>query len=202
MLIFIAGCDCGGPTSGDGGSGGSGGGGGGSPPDAGPSYFCRTDYERFVVRQPGSTKGVAVAGPAQLIGGPTAAGKVGDWLLENDRIRVVVQGTDRHLGPLPYGGTLLDADLQRDGGAGRDQFGEMGLLYNFGRTLFPQHFDLLLPGGDGEPTVLAVSGPDIENDYLSLRNQLETTFGNQMCIRDSPYPKPPVQPCGLKNSSV
>ena len=49
----------------------------------------------------------------ELIGGPTALGEVGDFLLENDKIRVVIQGPGFSRGFGVYGGSLIDADLQR-----------------------------------------------------------------------------------------
>ena len=49
----------------------------------------------------------------QAIGGPKASGREGDFLLENDEIRVVVeQGSPSRL-PLGMGGTIVDIDLYR-----------------------------------------------------------------------------------------
>jgi hypothetical protein len=69
----------------------------------------------------------------QLIGGPRALGEVGDWMLENDKIRVIIQDTGFSRGFGVYGGGLIDADLVRHddqggdsvGGGGKDNFGEM-----------------------------------------------------------------------------
>ena len=72
----------------------------------------------------------------QLIGGEMAHGAVGDFVLENDKVRVVVQRPLRSIGPNPYGGVIIDADLKRAAGTiGRDQMGKLGLLYQFGRTV-------------------------------------------------------------------
>ncbi|MHB8877377.1 MAG: hypothetical protein ACYC8T_27100, partial [Myxococcaceae bacterium] len=46
--------------------------------------------------------------PGELIAGQMSSGAVGDFLLENDRLRVVIQGPGRALGPLPYGGAIVD----------------------------------------------------------------------------------------------
>ena len=67
---------------------------------------------------------------SQLIGGPAAAGAVGDCLLENDKIRVIVHGRPEHTGDsVGFGGTIIDADIQRPrrdarAGGGRDHLFE------------------------------------------------------------------------------
>jgi hypothetical protein len=82
---------------------------------------------------------------SELIGGPGAIGDVGDYVLENDRIRVVVSGEGNSPGPGMFGGSIVDVDLVRTGaefaGAnGLDQFSEV----------FPM-VDLVVPGyADGE----------------------------------------------------
>lgn len=69
---------------------------------------------------------------ADLVGGPGALGEVGDYLLANEQIRVVVQGPGYSRGFGLYGGSLIDVDLQRPssagssaGGEGRDNFSEL-----------------------------------------------------------------------------
>jgi hypothetical protein len=63
----------------------------------------------------------------EAIGGPHAIGQVGDFLLENDQIRLVIadKGTGRV--NTTFGGTLVDADLVRVGGegTGNDQLAEL-----------------------------------------------------------------------------
>ena len=50
---------------------------------------------------------------AQLVGGERALGDIGDYVLENERIRVVVQGPGYSRGFGVYGGSLIDADRRR-----------------------------------------------------------------------------------------
>lgn len=76
-----------------------------------------------------------VESQAELIGGPTAKGKVGDYLLENDRIRVVISGPGPTFTAGLFGGTVLDVDLQRTRsqdvqGRGFDAFAEAFPLAN------------------------------------------------------------------------
>ncbi len=191
---LVSGCNCqgggqpdGGPGGGTGGAGGGGGTGGGVA-----SGRCETELERYKTAATGTVKVKQVADSTDLIGGPAAYGKVGDWLLQNEKIRVIVQGFDRHIGPQPYGGTILDADLVRPAGEpGQDQFGETGLLYNFGRTLDPAKFEVLSDGSDGRAVVLAVTGLDAPNDYLSIRNQLRNMVGS-LPVTD-PYVAVPIK---------
>ena len=48
---------------------------------------------------------------AERIPGPASQGLVGDYFMANDRIRVVVQQPGRAMGPLPYGGNIIDMDF-------------------------------------------------------------------------------------------
>src|SRR5690606_28385382 len=89
-------------------------------------------------------------------------------------IQIVVQGPDRHIGSSPYGATILDAALA---GESNDQFGELGLLYNFGRTVEPTHFEIISDGSAGGAAVVAMSGRDTANDYLDIRSNLKTMLG-------------------------
>ena len=62
----------------------------------------------------------------------SALGEVGDFLLQNDHIRVVIQDKGFSRGFGIYVGSLIDVDLVRPtkpgtsaGGRGKDQFGEL-----------------------------------------------------------------------------
>ncbi len=84
-----------------------------------------------------------VESPNELIGGPGALGAVGDWLIGNQKIRVVIQDQGWSRGFGIFGGGILDADLVRSGvvgnskgGTGKDNWGE------FFPALFLQAFDV------------------------------------------------------------
>ncbi len=71
----------------------------------------------------------------ELIGGPSAKAKIGDFLLENDQIRVVIGGPGPGFSAGVFGGTVLDVDLRRfeseyRGGHGWDSFSEAFPLAN------------------------------------------------------------------------
>lgn len=149
--------------------------GGKLPFDAGtPTGRCELDLAPWTV-DVGTASLARVEASSQLIAGPNAHGGLGDYVFANERIRVVVQGPSRAFGPQPWGGNIIDADLV-DAPAG-DQFGEIGLLYNFGRTVRATQFDVVRDGSAGGSVVLAASGDDTPNDYLSIRNQLSNSLG-------------------------
>lgn len=98
----------------------------------------------------------------QTIGGPKATLDIGDFVLENDRIRVGVLGPRYSLGPSPYGGTVADVDLQRSepaygGGHGRDAFAEMFATVNMNLVAAESegNVSIISDGSDGKAIVRA-----------------------------------------------
>ena len=71
----------------------------------------------------------------QAIGGPTANARVGDFLLENDKIRAIIEQGAVSYHPADAGGSIIDIDLQRPegefrGGMGLDQLGQIAPIAN------------------------------------------------------------------------
>ncbi|MFW6057616.1 MAG: hypothetical protein ACOC9W_02060 [Persicimonas sp.] len=100
----------------------------------------------------------------ELIGGPTALGEVGDFLIENDKIRVVVEDVGFASGSGLFGGSLIDLDRfhqnsQGDqlGGNGEDTFGEFFPAF-FLEMVDPEEVVVLNDGSDGEAAVVEVRG--------------------------------------------
>ncbi len=102
--------------------------------------------------------------PDQLIGGDVAMARVGDFILENDRIRIAVLDKESSPAPGVFGGTLVDADLQRPqaqyrNGVGRDQLAEVIPVVNL---LWPRPGDnevtIVNDGADGNPAIVRVEG--------------------------------------------
>jgi hypothetical protein len=113
--------------------------------------------------------------PEQLIGGPTAKGRLGDLLIANEHLRVIVGAAQHSEGYNLYGGTLLDADVARPvGAAGRSTFGEILLS----RQLYvnaPDVVEVVADGRDGNAAVVEARGEEIEFPLLSavLGDQLD-----------------------------
>jgi len=121
---------------------------------------------------PGSTigaEGLQVADAADLIGGPLAMGRTGDWLLRNSDVRVVVRDSGRlHSFMLLHGGHIIDADLVRDDPSeDRDNFLGMQSLINLEATQATTAVSVLNDGADGNPAIIRTTGPDDLLDVLT-----------------------------------
>lgn len=111
----------------------------------------------------------------QLVGGPSAIGEEHDFVIENDRIRIVVSAVGNSTGPGLFGGSIVDVDLRRNdlrfaNGKGLDQFSEVFPMTNL---IVPGFFDgtarsgnpglddmrieVVNDGRDGERAVLKVT---------------------------------------------
>ena len=132
------------------------------------------------------SKAKLIESSASLIGGGYAQGVVGDYLLSNDRIRVVIQRPTRAIAPAPYGGTIIDADLQRTTGSGRDTFGKLEVLYAFGRSINVHTVEVLNDGSKGGFAVIAATGDDAVIDYLNPPNVIETYLGSGLTLVANP----------------
>lgn len=100
----------------------------------------------------------------ELIGGPVALGEIGDYLIENDEIRVVIEDVGYASGSGLFGGSLIDIDLQRPnaegnafGGNGMDTFGEFFPAY-FLEMVNPEEVVVINDGSNGEAAVVEVRG--------------------------------------------
>ena len=85
-------------------------GGGGGVPDAG-GHRCEVDLAATGYFTQGGTGASArvIDSAAQLIGGEQAIGRLGDVLLQNDKVRVIIEQPGRTIGPLLSGGGIIDA---------------------------------------------------------------------------------------------
>jgi hypothetical protein len=136
-----------------------------------------------------TSRATQVQSRADLIGGPRALGEIGDYLLENDKVRFIVQGEGFSRGFGVFGGGLLDADLVRttsgrgdsEGGQGQDNFGEMFPGF-FLEALDPHEvtdpnggdklkaIEIENDGSDGKAAVVVVRG--LGGDFLALTQSL------------------------------
>ena len=83
---------------------------------------------------------------------------------------LVVQAPTRVIGVIPQGGNVVDAVLT-DGTHQTvdDHFGELGLIYLFGRTCEPDHVDIVRDGSEGGVAVLRAVGKSGNDDFLDIK---------------------------------
>ena len=101
---------------------------------------------------------------SELVGGPVSVADIGDFLLENDQIRVAILTGRDSPGPGVYGGSVVDLDRRRsqmgtEGGQGRDRFAEMFPVVNL---VVPDptmtDVSVIADGSDGQEAGIRVEG--------------------------------------------
>ncbi len=123
-------------------------------------------------------RAVEIQSLSEAIGGPKAMGRTGDLLLENDQVRFVIRGARTSLGPHTSGGSIMDADLQRDDprylhGHGNDRFAEMFATVNMNVQLAEESagtVEILADGSDGGAAIIRTEGPS--EPFLTLLGAL------------------------------
>jgi hypothetical protein len=106
--------------------------------------------------------------PAELIEGPLARGRVGDYLLANDKIQVVIQKPGRVMfGIGPYGGNIIDGELQRADGSEHDSFEEWSPGINLENTANHTSITVLNDGSNNLPAVIRATGVDDLLDFVN-----------------------------------
>ncbi len=112
----------------------------------------------------------------QCVLGPLSRCRLNDYILKNDRIRVVIQDVQRNLfGIGQFGGQIIDADLVRaPSDPDRDNFEEWSTSVNIENTAHYTSVVVLNDGTDGNPAVIRATGPD---DLLDFLNPSSTVAG-------------------------
>ncbi|TNF33813.1 MAG: PHP domain-containing protein [Deltaproteobacteria bacterium] len=128
--------------------------------------------------------------PDELVGGDVAMARVGDWVLENDKIRIAILDKDSSPAPGVFGGTFVDADLQRPeatfrDGIGADQLAEVIPVANL---LWPRpdtgDVTLVADGSDGGAAIVRVSGEAaVFLETLSILKTLGTALSAHVDLR-------------------
>ena len=132
-----------------------------------------------------------VSGAADLLDGPLARGTEGDYLLENDLFRVVIQKPGRQwFGIGTYGGNIIDVGrVLADGSYTPDHLEEFVTGVNIENT--PNYTEVRIEndGSNGEPATICARGPDDLLDYVNasstIRN-LGAAFPESADDRDLP----------------
>ncbi len=115
---------------------------------------------------PGETVGARkIASQEELPGGPAASGRVGDYLLYNDLIEVVIGAIPHTYGFGRSGGNILDATLR---GRDNDQIAQVFTYLDdtFPRQLVYDHLYITENGASRPVGEIVVTGRDSENPNI------------------------------------
>ena len=99
-----------------------------------------------------------VAAAEDLVRGPVAAGRVGDWVIGNGSFRAIISAADRSVGFAFSGGNVID--VAPEGGKDLLQLIFTYLDDTFPRQIVYRTVAIESPGGGGKPAVIAVEGVD------------------------------------------
>ena len=109
---------------------------------------------------------------SQMVGGTRSLGDLGDIVMQNEKIRVVVQREGFSRGFGVYGGSLIDADLRRPNeegdsrtARGNDQFAELFPAF-FVQAVNVDKVKIINDGSDGGAAIVEASG--FAGDFLEL----------------------------------
>jgi hypothetical protein len=121
---------------------------------------------------------------ADLLGGPLARSAVGDYVLENESLRVIIQKPGRQwFGIGTYGGNIIDVSrVQADGSFLPDHLEEFVLGVNIENTPNYTEVSVVNDGSDGEPAAICARGPD---DLLDRINASSAIRGFGLLFPDS-----------------
>ena len=105
----------------------------------------------------------------QAIGGPTANAQVGDFLLRNDKMRVVIEQGQVSFHPTDVGGSIIDMDIERHErefrhGNGLDQLGQISPMANLSiaQAELKPNVRITRSKNGAEVTTAAEGGPTFE----------------------------------------
>ncbi len=119
--------------------------------------------------EPISQVSARIAENEDLLTGPLARGRAGDFVLENEHLRAIIQQPGRQwLSIGTFGGNIIDVSRKdSDGGFLPDHMEEFVIGLNIENTANYTDVSIENDGSDGEAAVICVSGPD---DLLELAN--------------------------------
>lgn len=114
---------------------------------------------------------ITAATAGELLTGPSATGMLGDFFIKNDVASFTISAPERVLAVVPTGGNLIDMALLDDAGAQAtpDQFGELSLLYRFGRTCEHDAIEILRDGSGGGVAAIRAHGRSGNNDFINIK---------------------------------
>jgi hypothetical protein len=148
-------------------------------PEPGPEIVCPQRCEPSdvqVLLTPGGGTGayarqITDAGdllPGAPEHGGFATGRIGDYLIGNDKIKVIVSQPDRVISPNPFGGNIIDASAIVGGNPTPDYWGSFAPYINLALTANTCKIEVLSDGQSGGSAIIAATGEDAILDYLNI----------------------------------
>ena len=131
-----------------------------------------TRAQFFAYLPPGKARARRIWRSRDLVRGPLAHSKIGDYLLANGEARFVIQDVgQRELYSVgQYGGNLID--LERVGNPGKDNFLELQPGLNVETVINAQSIEILNDGQDGTAAQILTCGPDDLLDFVNASSQV------------------------------
>ncbi len=90
----------------------------------------------------------------QLLMGPAADGKIGDYVLKNDKVAFLIGDKNNYHGYMKSGGNVLDAVYN----GGEDEFDEFHTYFGWPKQAIYDKIQILSDGSNGSPAVLKLTG--------------------------------------------
>jgi hypothetical protein len=131
-----------------------------------------TRQRHFLYLPPGKASAQRIERPHQLIRGPLAHNRLGDWMLQNGEARFAIQDVgQRELYSVgQYGGNIIDAEVR--GNQGLDNFLELQPGLNLETVINAQSVEVVNDGQDGTAAKLRTCGPDDLLDFVNPSSQV------------------------------
>ncbi|MCU0612998.1 MAG: metallophosphoesterase [Candidatus Eisenbacteria bacterium] len=126
----------------------------------------------------GSVTASTIAAPDQLLPGAWSYGRVGDFILENDLIAVVISAIGHAELDAASGGNIIDA------GSSTARVNALGGLYTYFNNDWPRQavytsLSILDDGSGGGPAVIEVNGRDSMDPHLTVTTHYSLADGNR-----------------------
>lgn len=116
---------------------------------------------------PAKARAHRIARESELIHGPLAYGRVGDYLLDNSEARFIVQDVAKRdfYSVGTFGGNIIDAELVAR--PGTDNFLEVQPAINVETVINAQTLEVINDGQDGTAAIIRTCGPDDTIDFIN-----------------------------------
>lgn len=139
----------------------------------GPGSPVTFRAERAFAYAPPRARARRITREEDLVRGPLGHSRLGDWLLENDVARFVIQDApQRDLYAVgQFGGNLIDAELRSR--PGMDNFMEIQPAVSVETVLNAQTVQIVNDGENGLPAVVRSCGPDDTLDFVNISSNVK-----------------------------